>query len=70
MADVTVADDFRVKLAQLSVGQAIYDVYTLMDGDPEGNAKFLGQLILATPIVSSRYGDERLYFQHNMARNR
>ena len=69
MADATAADDFRVKLAGLSVGQAIYNIYTLMEGDPAGNAKFLGQLVLATPIVSSRYGDETLYFQHNMARN-
>lgn len=69
MADATSTDDFRVKMAGISVGQAIYDIYTLMEGDLAANAKFLGQLILATPIVSSRYGDETLYFQHNMAKN-
>lgn len=69
MANATAADDFRVKLAGLSVGQAIYDIHTLKAGDPTGNTVFLGQLVLAAPIVSSRYGDETLYFQHNMARN-
>lgn len=69
MADATAADDFRVKLAGLSVGHAIYDIYTLRAADPARSAMFLGQLVLATPIVSSRYGDETLYFQHNMARN-
>lgn len=68
MANSSATDDFRVQLTRLSVGQAIYDVYTLMEGEPSANALLLGQLILATPIVSSRYGNERLYFQHNMAR--
>jgi hypothetical protein len=68
MSDATAADDFRVRLARLSAGQAIYDVYTLMEGELPADAILLGQLILATPIVSSRYGDEKLYFQHNMAR--
>lgn len=68
MADSAATDDFRVQLARLSVGQAIYDVYTVMEGAPSASAMLLGQLILATPIVSSRYGDESLHFQHNMAR--
>jgi hypothetical protein len=69
MTDATATDDFRVKLAEFLVGQAIYDIYTLREGAPAGDAKFLGQLVLATPVVSSRYGDEMLYFQHNMAKN-
>jgi len=68
MQDASARDDFRLKLASLPVGQAVYDVYTLAEGDPAGNARLLGQLILATPVVSSRYGDEKLFFRHNMAR--
>jgi hypothetical protein len=41
MADATVTDDFRIKLAGLSVGEVIYDIYTLMEGDPAGNARLL-----------------------------
>ncbi len=69
MQGTTAEDDFRIKLATLPVGQTLYDIYTLPENEPAGNAKLLGQLMLASPVVSSRYGDEKLYFQHNMARN-
>ncbi len=68
MQDASAEDDFRLKLAGLAVGQAVYDIYTLAEGDPPENARILGQLVLAAPVLSSRYGDEKLYFQHNMAR--
>ena len=61
-------DDFRLKLAGLTVGQAVYDIYTLDEGDSPEKAQLWGQLVLAAPFVSSRYGDDKLYFQHNMAR--
>jgi len=68
MKDASAQDDFRLKLAGLPVGQAMYDIYTLSEGDSPENASLLGQLVLTAPVVSSRYGDEKLYFQHNMAR--
>ncbi len=68
MQGASAADDFRLKLAGLPVGQAVYEIYTLAEGDSPGNASVLGQLVLTAPVVSSRYGDETLYFQHNMAR--
>jgi hypothetical protein len=46
----------------------VYDLYTLAEGDPAERARFLGELVLAAPVVSSHYGDEKLYFRHNMAR--
>lgn len=61
--------DFRLNLAGLQVGQAIYDIYARDDDETADSSRHLGQLVLAAPIVSSRYGDETLYFQHNMARN-
>lgn len=64
MQNATVADDFRQQLAQLQVGQAIYDIYARNESG--SNSQLLGQLILTAPVVSSRYGDEKLYFQHNM----
>lgn len=66
--DASAKGDFRLKLAELPVGQVLYDIYTLDEGDPTENAKFLGQLILASQVVPSRYGDENLYFQHHMER--
>ena len=68
MQDTSAADDFRLKLAGLPVGQAVYDIYTLAEGEPAENAQVLGQLLLTAPLVSSRYGDEKLFFRHNMAR--
>lgn len=68
MQGASAQDDFRLKLAGLPVEQAVYDIYTMAEGDSPESASLLGQLVLTAPIVSSSYGDERLYFQHNMAR--
>lgn len=68
MQGASAQDDFRLKLAGLPVCQAVYDIYTLAEGDSPVNARHLAQLVLAAPLVSSHYGDEKLYFQHNMAR--
>src|SRR6185369_9659165 len=69
MQDARVADDFRVRLAQLKVGQALYEVLARGEGGAAEEDTHLGRLVLTSPVVSSRYGDEKLYFQHNMARD-
>lgn len=68
MQNARAEDDFRIKLAGLHVGQAVYDIFTLAESDSSENAAFLGQLVLVAPVISSRYGDEKLFFKHNMAR--
>lgn len=65
---VTMKDDFRIKLAEFPVGEVLYDVYALDKGETSEQGKLLGQLVLNSRIVASRYGDEKLYFQHNMFR--
>ncbi|HXE48606.1 MAG TPA: hypothetical protein VN663_09560 [Ramlibacter sp.] len=69
MRDASVVDDFRVRLAQLKAGQALYEVVAREEGAGAEQDTHLGQLVLTAPVVSSHYGDEKLYFQHNMARN-
>lgn len=69
MQHASAEDDFRVKLDSLHIGQAVYDIFILAEGDSPENARFLGQLVLASSVVSSHYGDEKLFFRHNMARN-
>lgn len=64
----TVKDDFRIKLADFPVGEVLYDVYGLDKGETAEQGKLLGQLVLNSKIVASRYGDEKLYFQHNTER--
>jgi len=69
MKDATVDTDFRTNLARYPVGQAMYDVYALDEGEFPDDLpanKLIGQLIPTTPIVASSYGDEKLHFQHNM----
>jgi hypothetical protein len=66
MLNARADDDFRLALGHLQVGQAVYDIYTLSEGEPPESAMLLGQLILVAPVVSSHYGDEKLYFKHNM----
>lgn len=64
----TKEDDFRAKLAVLPVGEVLYDVYALEKGETLEQGRLLGQLVLNSKIVASRYGDEKLYFQHNVKR--
>jgi len=64
----TVKDDFRIKLADFPVGEVLYDVYALDKGETAEQGKLIGQLVLNSKIVASRYGDEKLYFRHNMER--
>jgi hypothetical protein len=69
MKDATVDTDFRKNLARYPVGQVMYDVYALNEGESADDlpaSKIVGQLIPTTKIVASSYGDEKLYFQHNM----
>jgi hypothetical protein len=69
MKDATVDSDFRKNLARYPVGQAMYDIYALDEGESSDDlpaSKLLGQLIPTTNIVASSYGDEKLNFQHNM----
>lgn len=68
MQNASAADDFRLKLAGLPVGQALYDIYTLAEGESAENASLLGQLLLTAPPLASHYGDEKLFFRHHMAR--
>ncbi len=68
MRDARASDDYRVRLAAMPVGDAIYDVFALDADESTGNARPLGQLVPTSPIVSSRYGDEVLYFQHHTER--
>lgn len=68
MPDASASDDFRVRLAALPVGAAIYEVFALEAGESAEQAKPLGRLVLTSPVISSRYGDEMLYFQHHTER--
>lgn len=67
MPDAGADDDFRVRLAALPTGAAIYDVLALEAGEDAAQARPIGRLLLTSPVVSSRYGDEVLYFQHYTA---
>ena len=69
MRNATADDDFRTRLAALPVGQAVYDVFAVAHGDSPEAATLVGQLVLTSAVVSSRYGDEKLFFRHDTARN-
>jgi hypothetical protein len=68
MPGATAGDDFRIRLAALPVGTAIYEIHALDAGESAEVSRPLGKLVLTSPIVSSRYGDEVLYFQHHTER--
>ncbi|WP_417066637.1 hypothetical protein [Niveibacterium terrae] len=62
------SEDFRVSLARLPVGAVLYQLYARTTSDEKEAPRLLGHLVLASPVVSSSYGDQTLYFRHNMAR--
>lgn len=69
MKNATVHTDFRTNLSRYPVGQVMYDVYAMDEGESSDDlpaSKLVGQLIPTTNIVASSYGDEKLNFQHNM----
>jgi hypothetical protein len=69
MKDATVDTDFRKNLASYPVGQVMYDVYAVDEGESADDLsanKLVGHLIPTSKIVASSYGDEKLNFQHNM----
>jgi len=55
-------DDHRFQLSRLKPGTVLYTVQArrLRGGEPER----IGSLRLTTPLVPSKFGDERLFFQH------
>lgn len=69
MPGATTGDDFRIRLADLPVGQAVYDVLAVAEGASVEAATPVGQLVLTSAVVASRYGDERLFFKHHTSRN-
>lgn len=68
MQDSRAEDDFRLRLAELPSGLVLYEIFALDEGEAADKARLLGRLILTSPVVSSAYGDERLHFQHHMAK--
>jgi hypothetical protein len=71
MKDATIDSDFRTNLARYPVGQVMYDVYAVAEGESADDlpvSNIVGHLIPTTKIVASSYGDEKLNFQHNMER--
>ena len=57
------ADDWRRKLEGLQPGTPLFDMS--ISPHREEKAKPYGTLVLDTEVVASRWGDERLWFQHH-----
>lgn len=58
------ADDFRVELAKLAPGTALYEIFGKMGPEKNSPVARIGVLRTTSAFVASRYGDEKLYFQH------
>lgn len=60
--------DFRAALAALPAGMRLFDLR--IAGTIDAPAEPFGALVLEAPFVASRYGDERLFFQHDVGPTR
>ena len=55
--------DFREDLSSLQSNTVLYEVYAQGETADSGSIH-IGQLILRSQFIASRYGDEQLFFQH------
>jgi hypothetical protein len=54
--------DFRMVLARIPVGTALYEVIGFDENDKTD--RHIGTIALQSPIVASEFGDKTLFFQH------
>jgi hypothetical protein len=58
-------EDFRISLARIPEGGALYEVYAYpAEGTDDDDAQHIGDLILESPFVATAFQDERLHFRH------
>jgi hypothetical protein len=57
-------EDLRRSLERFGVGTVLYQVYARQNSEKRP-PKLIGRVVLTSPFVSSRYGDEKLFFQHS-----
>lgn len=55
--------DMRLTVGEIPAGTVLYEIYAY--GDPYACREHLGSLRTTTPLVSSQWGDYRLFFQHS-----
>lgn len=57
--------DFKDSLKSIPAGTVVYKVYGLdAPSEMEGKEFFIGDLVLTTAPVTSRWADEDLFFRH------
>jgi hypothetical protein len=60
----TFVDKYTNQLKTIQTGTVLYDVYAV--GTPDGAEVKIGSLRTTSPFVTSHWGDEKLWFQHNL----
>jgi hypothetical protein len=58
------ASDFRTSLARIPAGTRLFSLWAAPKIDAEASP--IGELVQGSPWIASRYGDERLFFQHDV----
>ena len=57
--------DYRLKLSNLKPASIMYEIFAKEKRKDKESIK-IGELILESELISSKYGDEKLFFQHNI----
>lgn len=61
--------DIRAALASIPAGTVLWTVSAKpTHATPDEEAEYLGQVVTTSEFVSSKYGDESLFFQHTQHR--
>jgi len=55
--------DFRIKLAELVAGTKLFEVFVKNPDKPD-DLLLIGEIILDSQFIASKYGDEKIFFQH------
>lgn len=57
--------DFRIKLSELPIGTKLFDLYA-KNPDSTNDLLLIGEITLDSPFIASKYGDEKIFFQHTV----
>jgi hypothetical protein len=56
--------DLRIDLETLPIGTLLYEVYATMN-EEDRDPQYIGSIVQTSRFVSSKYGDEKLFFKHS-----
>ena len=62
-------EDLRTALGALPIGTVLYNVLLTASREPEAGHHLAGTITMTSKFLASKFGDEKLFFQHQRHRD-